>query len=522
MEPAGAAMNGAERLIRTAAGLGLEVCFANPGTTEMPLVNALDAVPGMRAVLSLHENVCTGAADGYARIAGKPALTLLHLGPGFANGLANLHNARRAFSPVVNLIGEHAAWHLAADPPLASEIELLTRWAGRWTRRSTATSGLDRDMAEAVAAATARRGGVASLIVPHDLQLAEVADGPAPLFRPERFPAIDDALVESAARLLAAAERPAFLLGGNALFGPGLEAVGRLAAATGAVLLGEVGFARMEPGRGRPQVMRLPYFPEQAAELLATFDAVIVAGTKLPVSFFGYHDKPARYLEGRDDVCQLAAIEEDAATALAALAEALPRGDRHRETPAPPAPPASAGSGLDAAGIGRVLAAGQPEGAIVVVTAVTSAAPYGLYALDAPPHTQLALTGGAIGEGMALALGAAVAAPDRPVINLEADGSGAYMLQALWTQARLGSRITTIICSNRRYRILELEQERAGVHPGPIAADLTRLDDPSLDWVGLARGMGVPGEVVEDQAGLARALERGLAADGPYLVEARM
>ncbi len=514
-------MNGAERVIQAATAHGLEVCFANPGTTEMPLVNALDTVPGIRAVLGLHENVCTGAADGYARIAGKPALTLLHLGPGFANGLANLHNARRAFSPVVNLIGEHAGWHLAADPPLASEIELLTRWAGRWTRRSAAPDGLARDMTEAVAAARGGRGGVASLIVPHDLQLAEAPTAPASPLRLERYPSVDPELVEAAARLLAAAERPAFLLGGNALFGAGLETAGRLASATGAVLIGEVGFARMELGRGRPAVQRLPYFPEQAAALLATFDAVVVAGTKLPVSFFGYHDKPARYLEGRRDVCHLAAAEEDAAAALDAVADGLASASR-RGSPMPPRPPEPAGDRLDAAGIGKVLAAGQPEGAIVVLTAVSSAAPYGLYALDAPPHTQLALTGGAIGEGMALALGAAVAAPGRRVITLEADGSGAYMLQALWSQARLGLPITTIICSNRCYRILELEQERAGNRPGPIATDLTRLDDPALDWVGIARGLGVPGEVAEDQAGLARALERALAMDGPCLIEARL
>jgi acetolactate synthase-1/2/3 large subunit len=515
-------MNGAERLIQTATTLGLEACFANPGTTEMPLVNALDtAGRGIRAILALHENVCTGAADGYARIAEKPALTLLHLGPGFANGLANLHNARRAFSPVVNLIGEHAAWHLSADPPLASDIELLTTWAGRWTRRATSAAGLCRDMTEAVAAAMARRGGVASLIVPHDLQLAEAPPPSALPLRVERFPAVDPDLVETAARLLAGARRPALLLGGTALFGRGLDVAGRLAAATGAVLIGEVGFARMELGQGRPRVQRLPYFPEQAGDLLGSFDAVVVAGTKLPVSFFGYHDKPARYLEGRTDVCHLAASEEDAAAALDALAQALPTR-QGRDAPVLPTPPEPGGQALDPAGIGKVLAAGQPADAIVVVTAVSSAAPYGLFALDAPPHTQLALTGGAIGEGMALALGAAVAAPDRRVINLEADGSGAYMLQALWSQARLGAPITTIICSNRRYRILEMEQERAGIRPGPIAADLTRLDDPALDWVGIARGMGVPGEAVDDQAGLARALQRGLQGDGPYLVEARM
>ena len=220
-------MNGAERMIKAAVEHGLEVCFANPGTTEMPFVNALDSAGGMAAVLGLHENVCTGAADGYARMTGKPALTLLHLGPGFANGLANLHNARRAYSPVVNLIGEHAAWHLAADPPLASEIERLTGWAGRWTRRTAAADSVVRDMTEAVAAARARRGGIASLIVPHDIQLADAASAPTVPLRIEGYPGVAADQVEAAARLLATARRPALLLGGNALFGAGLEAAGQ-------------------------------------------------------------------------------------------------------------------------------------------------------------------------------------------------------------------------------------------------------------------------------------------------------
>lgn len=515
-------MNGADLVLRAAVDLGLEVCFANPGTTEMPLVNAIDGVNGMAGILGLHENVCTGAADGYARIKGKPALTLLHLGPGFANGVANLHNARRAFSPVVNLIGEHATWHLSADPPLASEIELLTGWAGRFTRRSASAAGMARDLTDAVAAATARRGGVASLILPHDLQLEEVPnDAWRPPLRVERAAAVDPDLVERAVTLLAAAERPLILLGGQALYGAGLEAAGRIALATGALLVGEVGFARMEAGKGVPRVQRLPYFPEQAAALLASVDAVVVCGTKLPVSFFGYHDKPARYLDGRDDVCHLAAFEEDAAGALEAVLETLPKGLK-RGAPAADAMPPEPGPGLDAAGIGKVLAAEQPADAIVVLTAVSSAAPYSLFAQEAPPHTQLALTGGAIGEGLAMALGAAVAAPDRRVINLEADGSGAYIMQALWSQARLQTKITTIICANRRYRILEMEQERAGTVPGAIAGSLTRLDEPPLDWVGLARSLGVPGETVLDQAGLAKALRRGLAEPGPYLIEALM
>ncbi len=520
-------MNGAELLMGVACDLGLEVCFANPGTTEMPLVNALDRIGGIRnavirGVPGLHENVCTGAADGYARIAEKPALTLLHLGPGFANGLANLHNARRARSPVVNLIGEHATWHQSADAPLHSEIERLTGWAGAWTRRSARAADLGRDLADALGSATSGRGQVASLILPHDLQLEEVAAAAPAVAHVRRLPAVDADRVRAAALLLARARRPVLLLGGAALFGAGLEAAGRLAERTGAALIGEVGFARMAVGKGLPRVQRLPYFPEQAAGLLGGFDAVVVAGTKLPVSFFGYHDKPARYLEGRDDVVHLADDEGDARAALEALLAELPAGGSERQRAEdPPLAAASGGEALDPATIGAVLAAEQPADAIVVVTAVSSAAPYGRFALDAPPHTQLALTGGAIGEGLALALGAAVAAPDRQVIAFEADGSGAYIMQALWSQARLGAKVVTVICANRRYRILEMEQERAGIEAGPIARGLTTLEGPELDWVGLARAMGVPGEAASSRSALTAAIRRGLAEAGPYLIEAR-
>ncbi len=518
-------MNGAELLIGAARELGLEVCFANPGTTEMPFVNALDTADaganrGIKGVLGMHENVCTGAADGYARMAGKPALTLLHLGPGFANGLANLHNARRARSPVVNLIGEHASWHLSADAPLHSEIERLTGWAGSWTRRSARAADLGRDLADALGAAISGRGQVVSLIVPHDLQLEPVTTPTPWALHVRGLPAVDAGRVEAAARCLEAARRPAMLLGGQALYGAGLEAAGRLAERTGAVLLGEVSYARMAAGRGLPRVQRLPYFPEMAADLLADFDAVIVAGTKLPVSFFGYHDKPARYLEGRGDIVHLADGEEDAPAALEALLGELPKGSAAagRDVAAPADP---GGEALDPTVIGAVLAAEQPEDAIVVVTAVSSAAPYAQFALEALPHTQLALTGGAIGEGLAMALGAAVAAPDQRVIAFEADGSGAYIMQALWSQARIGAKVTTVICANRRYRILEMEQERAGIEAGSIARDLTSLDRPELDWVGLARAMGVPGEAVLDRSALTLALRRGLAEPGPYLIEAR-
>ncbi len=508
----------AERAIDAALASGLELCLANPGTTEIPLVQALETRPAMRAVLALHENVCTGAADGYARIAGKPALTLLHLGPGLANGTSNLHNARRANSPVVNLIGEHATWHISADAPLAMDIDQLAGTFSRWVGRVIDPDEAGRLTTEAIAGAMDGGGGVATLIFPHDLQMA-ASEAAVVAPRPTALPPVAGATVERAAALLREHRPAALFLGGRALFGRGLELAGRIAQRTGCTLLNEVGYARLEAGLGLPPLQRLPYLPEAAKAELDRHSAVVGIGAKPPVSFFGWPGHPNRYLEGREDVVWLADRSGDALAALEALADALDAEEPYR---APAAEPLDLPSGpLDAAKTGAVLAALQPEGAIIVPTAVTSSFPYGLMSARARPHTQLALTGGAIGEGPALAVGAALAAPDRRIINLEADGSGAYAVQAFWTQAREGLDVTTIICSNRAYKILRIELERAGVPtPGPVASSLTDLGRPPIDWPSVARGFGVPGERVLTAEALATALRRSLAERGPRLIEA--
>jgi acetolactate synthase-1/2/3 large subunit len=508
--------NGAERVIEVAVGAGIEVCFANPGTTELPVVDAMDSVGGIRGVLGLHENVCTGAADGYGRLAGKPALTLLHLGPGLANGIANLHNARRARAPVVNLIGEHASWHLSADPPLAMDIAAAAGTVSAFQRRVASADDAAPAMAETIAAAMSGPGAVATLVLPHDHQLAEAAARVVAVL-PRALPAVDGRLVAEAASRLDG--HAALLLGGAALHGEGLALAGRIAMATGATLIGERSFARMEAGRGLPLLRRLPYFPEQAQAMLDGFAGIVVCGTELPVAFFGYADKPARYLAGRDDVTHLAGQDGDALAALRGLAERVGAG-RPWQDALPIEPLPLPVGNLDAERIGGVLAALLPEGAIVALTAVSSSAPYGALAHRAPPHTEIALTGGAIGEGPALALGAAIACPNQKVINLEADGSGAYICQGLWSQAREGLGVVTVICANRRYRILQMEQERAGTRPGANARRLTGLGPPWLDWVALAKGFGVPGRRVETAEALAEALAVGIAEPGPMLIEA--
>ena len=511
-------MNGAESLLRTAAAAGVDLCLANPGTTELALVTALDAVPSIRPVLGLFEGVCSGAADGYARMRRRPALALFHLGPGFANGVANLHNARRARSPVVNLVGDHASWHRAADAPLAADIESLARPVSRWVRSATSAERLADDAAECISAALAAPGGVATLIIPSDHALGEAA-GPARPLTPAaaRRPPVER--VERMAALLRT-RRAALLLGGAALGERGQWAAARVAARTGCRVLCECFPARVERGAGLPRLDRIPYFPERAAAFLAGLEALVLAGAPGPVAFFGYPNMPSRLAPAGCALEPLAEVDEDVEAALEDLASAL-------EAPPPsPAlafagtPPAMPGDGaLTPEAVGAVLALTQPEGAIVVDESATTGLGYFYPSATSPRHTLLTLTGGSIGMGPPCATGAALACPDRVVIAFQGDGGGMYTLQALWTQAREQLHVVTLLCANRSYRILEVELARAGVAPGPRAASLLDLSRPRLDWVQLARGMGVPATAVGSVASLREALGGAIAAPGPHLIE---
>jgi acetolactate synthase-1/2/3 large subunit len=509
-------MNGAESLLRTAAAAGIRVCFANPGTTELPLVAAFDSDPGVRPILCLFEGVCSGAADGYARMSGNPAMTLLHLGPGFANGIANFHNARRARSAVFNVIGDHASWHLASDPPLASDIESLARPVSGWLRSADPAGALGRDAAEAIAAA--RSGTIATLIAPHDAQLREGATVETVAASPPRARA-SAAAIEASGRLLTQAGKGALLLGGEGLSERGLRAAARVAAATGCTLWCDTFPARLERGGDLPPVERVPYFPEGAIEAFAGFSALVLAGTRSPVSFFGYPGVSGEIVGERTQTAALALPEEDVGAALESLADAV-GGAESRSAAAEHLSDAQRPTGpLTPESVAAVVAGLQPEGAIVMDEGLTSARAYFAAAAKAPRHSYLALTGGAIGQGLPCATGAALACPDRPVIALQADGSGMYTPQALWTQAREGLDVTTLILANRGYQILAIELARTGiVEPGPGCRSLTDFE-PVPNWAQLARGFGVPAVTVEDAEGLWRELERALAAPGPHLIE---
>lgn len=514
-------MNGAEALIRTAAAAGVEVCFANPGTTEMHLVAALDAAPGIRPVLALFEGVVTGAADGYARLAGKPAMTLLHLGPGFANGIANLHNARRASSPIVNVIGDQATWHLAADAPLTSDIESLARPVSRWLRKTATPAALAGDTADAVAAARAGAGGVATLIVPADCAWGE-APGPVAARPVEPRVTVAAAAVDAVARSLRSGNPGLILLGGDSLSRRGQIAAARIAAKSGARVFLCTFPPLVERGAGLPPFAKFPYFPEQGVELLAKVGELVLAGAPEPVAFFGYPKIPSRLAPEGCHISVLAKPDEDATGALEALAEALGAKPEEGIRATRETFPEASGK-LNSETLGRTLARLQPETAIVVDEAATSGAQWFSLAAGSAPHTVLSLTGGAIGQGLPNAVGAAIACPDRRVIAFQADGSGMYTVQSLWTMARENLDVTVVICANHAYRILKVELARADItQPGPAARSLTDLAPPELDFVSLARGLGVSGERVGTAEQLAAALTHSFAARGPRLIEASL
>jgi len=512
-------MNGAQALIRTLVGCGVDVCFANPGTSEMHFVAALDDVAEMRAVLGLFEGVVTGAADGYGRMAGRPAATLLHLGPGLGNGIANLHNARRARTPVVNVVGDHATTQLRYDPPLTSDIESLARPVSRWFRSSAGPRALAADAAEAVQGAYGPPGGVATLVVPADASWLEAGDPMGGRPGAVLTTVAEDAVTQ-AAKALRSGEPVVVLVGGNALRRRGLVAASRVARATGAKLLCETFPARLERGAGLPPVERLGYLAEFTMAQLQGAKHLVLADALAPVSFFAYPGVPGYLVPEGCEVHTLATGSDDVAPALEALAEALGAPADGAELQAPSRPGRPAGK-LDAQTMAAAIGALLPEGAVVSDEGNTSGIFVSGATAGAPPHDWLCLTGGAIGQGLPLATGAAVACPDRKVLCLEADGSAMYTLQALWTQARDGLDVTTVLINNGSYAILELELSRvvAG-DPGPRARGMLDLTHPELDFVALASGMGVPATRATSAEDFTAHLERALSSPGPALVEA--
>jgi acetolactate synthase I/II/III large subunit len=512
-------MNGAESLVRTLVAGGVDTCFTNPGTSEINIVTALDHLPEMRCVLGLFEGVVTGAADGYARMAEKPASTLLHLGPGLANGLANLHNASRAQVPIVNIVGQHATYHLRHDTPLTSDIEAIARPFSKWLRTSRAAAEVGCDAVEAITAARTAPGRIATLIVPADVAwsdggaIAALPAAPVP-----SMPA--SAIIERAATMLRSGLRTAILIAGNGLYSDGLAAAGRIAAATGAKLLAPYPITRLERGAGIASVERLQYVLEQAVEQLSEFRQIILVGASAPVAYFASPGKNAVLTSAKCEIHTLASPGEDYVGALEALATVVgPRGTQlpvEKKLERPPMPRGEINLPGLAAAVGALL----PENCIVVDESMTSGRGMMAATRGAPRHDWLGNTGGSIGIALPLAVGAAVACPDRRVLCLTADGSGMYTLQALWTMAREALKVTTVVFANRDYAVLKREFSYLGVgNPGPRALNMFEIGRPDLDWVHLAKGMGVPATRVSSLEGFAKALREGLEGDGPSLIE---
>jgi acetolactate synthase-1/2/3 large subunit len=512
-------MNGAESLVRTLVANEVDVCFTNPGTSEMHFVAALDKVEGMRCVLGLFEGVVTGAADGYYRMAGKPACTLLHLGPGLGNGLANLHNAKKSRSGIVNIVGEHATYHLKHDAPLTSDIEGVARPMSHWVKTTADSKSLAFDCARAIHEARKAPGHIATLIAPADTAWGD-ADGPAEAEPAAPCNAVSNDAIRAAARALTSGEAAMLMLGGAALRGKALEHAGRIAAKTGCRLLSEYNNARAEGGAGRVRVDRLPYPIDIALGTLKDTRQLVLAGARAPVSFFAYPGKPSVLVPEGCTVTRLAGVEEDLEQALEALADAVgarqmsPAHVNELESPSFPR------GAVTPEGIAMVLAALLPENAIVADESVTSGRNLGSFMAHAAPHDWLNICGGSIGWAMPIATGAAIAAPQRKVVALEGDGSGMYTLQALWTMARENLDVTVIVLANRAYNILrgELQAMGAGT-PGQRAKDMLTLDRPDLDWVSLAKGHGVEGGRATTLEELAREAKRAFARRGPYLIE---
>jgi acetolactate synthase-1/2/3 large subunit len=513
------AMTGAEALVSTLADHGVAACFANPGTSEMHLVTALDHEPRIHSVLCLFEGVATGAADGYARVSGGPAMTLLHLGAGYLNGGANIHNARRAWTPMVNVIGDHAVPHQRYDAPLASDIRGMAGPNSVWIKSADKAEMAGELAAEAWEASLSPVPGPAALILPADTAWLEGGKSGKTRARPVLW-GPDAARIDAAVKAVKAAAKPMILINGTALTEAGLAMAARLKAA-GVRVMTDTFFPRQARGAGRFIPDRMQYFAEAAMADLEGCDLMLVAGSQVPVAFFAYPGKPSVLVPDGCTTMMLGGPESDSAAILGALADAL--GARDTAPAAPLDLPGAPAGDLNAVAVGQSIARHMPEGTFVSDDGVSNGLPAFLMTQRAKPHDWMMLTGGAIGQGMPLALGAAMAAKDRKVLCLTGDGAAMYTNQALWSMARESANVVTVVFVNHSYRILNIEMARTGAgNPGPTAKGMLELDRPEIDWVALSTSLGVPAVAVDTAEAFDTALQRAFAAEGPQLIAAHV
>jgi len=517
-------MNGAESLVRTLVHNDVDVCFTNPGTSEMHFVAALDKVSGIKCVLGLFEGVLTGAADGYYRMADKPASTLLHLGPGLANGLANLHNAKKANSGIVNIIGQHTLSHLKLESPLTSDIEAIAKPMSHWVKTSKNSKNISKDGAEAIYIANSAPGKIASLILPADTAWGDggdIVEAKAALPRNK----IGKDKVYQIAKILKNGKFSTLVLGGQALNEKCIELAGRIAKKVGCGIITEAANSRLSRGEGRVQMLRIPGagVVEKALKMLEDAGQLILVGSKPPVAFFGYPDKPSLLYKEGSPIYTLAEAEEDIYSALTDLSEEL---DAVNTLPAYVAEykrPELPKGNISKEKIAQIIGAILEENTIVVDESVTTGRDFFPFTAGAPKHDWLNNRGGSIGYGMPVAIGASVACPDRKVLLLEGDGSGMYTVQSLWTMVREKLNVIILIFANRSYEILRGELTNVGVkNPGPRAIDMLTLDRPYIDWVNLAKGMGLNATKVDSCENLIKSMKTAFKEEGPFLIEVSM
>jgi len=513
---------GAHCLIEMLVQAGIEVCFANPGTSEMQFVAALDDEPRLRPILNLFEGVVTGAADGYARMSLRPAATLLHLGPGLANGLANMHNAQKAGSPMINIIGDHTTFHKVYDAPLNSDIEATAAPYSHWVRTTPSVDALPKDAAEAIAAAMSCNGQIASLVLPADVAWTACDHAGAEIRRvPPGQP--DAKAISKAAQWLSNGKRTGIILGGHGLHGDGLLHAGRIAKATGATLFSPYASARVTRGAGLPELNQIPFSIDLAIETLRDFEQVLLIGTREPVAFFAYPGKPSKIIAESTALLSVASPSQDVTLALSALCDELQAGPERNDMAPAEIPSPADNAPITPDTLAQVVSGALIEDTILVDEGVTSSR--GIYrcSKEAARHDLLVNVGGSIGDGLPLALGAAVACPDRPVLCISGDGSAAYTLQALWSMAQQNLNVTVVICANRDYSILKGEMVRVGaMQSNDPPHPLLELRGPHMDWVHLGQGFGVPSYQCTTAGDLRAALDRELVGDGPVLIEAVM
>jgi acetolactate synthase-1/2/3 large subunit len=513
-------MNGAESLVKTLVDSGVEICFTNPGTSEMHFVAALDEVDGMRCVLCLFEGVVSGAADGYARMAGKPASTLLHLGPGLGNALANIHNAKKGNQPMVNIVGDHATYHLQYDAPLTSDIEGIAGPMSHWVHTSQSPELIAEDAARAVEAAGVDR--IATLVLPADVSWGENPGGAALAEPPQPPRRIPEGEIARAAELARSGKNGMIMLGGTQITAEHTELLSRISLATGVRVGTDTFPPRIARGAGCGRIERLPYLAELAIDHIKDLEFLVLLGCKSPVSFFAYPNVPSVITPEGCEEFSLAESGDDITACLRDLLQAVAGNDIEPALHEFQLPELASGD-LDVSAIGAAFAFHLPEHAIVVDEGITSGIYCAGYSETARPHDWLNSTGGSIGWGLPTAVGAALACPDRKVVCLEGDGSAMYTIAALWTMARENLDITVVIFNNRKYSILELEFARTGARggvPGPKAASMLDVGGPNMDFVAMAEGMGVQGLRATTADEFNEYFAAAMAQRGPVLIDA--